>query len=588
MKIGRKAVSLFWAAVVLAIVLLTWFGLAVAYPDIASVRYFPDRLFRLVKTVMGTDPLGSALESPDVPWQLIVAKLLVTLVLIRGLMKIVGSVFRDNVTQLRVMFKKHPTVIVGAGRKGRRIAADLRERHHESAVIIERAAGAGDAARVAPLRREGHLVIAGDATSQPVLKSAGAHRARRVICFAQEQKTGIQVAGLVRELWSARGDLRGETCDCHVHLDNPQLVDLFRSHVQAEMQPVRVHFFNLHKMVARSLFERFPKELAPALMNGARRVRVDLIGFGQEAQAILVQGLRVLHLGLPDGVQWHVWVDASTAGKARQTLAARHPMADHIADIRFHGSDAHYRALVDDAFACPEDTLQIVICAHPGDEDNISAAAELLQAVPNARFPVFARCADIDGLPALLAGTQPRLRLFGNLADFCTVEMICGEQQDRIARAIHADYVGLAQGTASESDAYKSGWADLGEDARDANRAQADHIAYKLMAVQGDVTRIDGEVLEFLAMTEHQRWAAHRYLNGWRYGAERDDERRTHPSLLPWFELSEAEREKDRDAVRRLPQLLGLSGRPAPAANPVPQTFEEEPPVGTSASNVQG
>ncbi|QNP47236.1 NAD-binding protein [Diaphorobacter aerolatus] len=260
MKLGRKFTSLFWAAVVVAIIVLTWFGLVRAYPEIGSVRYFPDRLFRLVKTVMGSDPSGTALESPDVPWQLIIAKLLVTLVLIRGLMKLVGGVFRDNVTQLRVMLKKRPTVIVGAGRKGRSIAADLRETHHETGVIIERNADSSD---IAALRRAGHLVISGDATTSSVLKSAGAQKARRVICFAQEQKTGIQVAGLVRELWSARKNLDRETCDCHVHLDNPQLVDLFRSHVQAEIQPVRVHFFNLHKMVARSLFDRFAQELAP-------------------------------------------------------------------------------------------------------------------------------------------------------------------------------------------------------------------------------------------------------------------------------------------------------------------------------------
>ncbi|QNP47235.1 hypothetical protein [Diaphorobacter aerolatus] len=253
-------------------------------------------------------------------------------------------------------------------------------------------------------------------------------------------------------------------------------------------------------------------------MNGAGRVRVDLIGFGQEAQAILVQGLRVFHLGLPEGVQWHVWVVGGDPGAARKTLAARHPMADRIADIRFHGADAHYRALVDEAFACPSDTLHIVICALPDDEANISAAAELLQAAPNAQFPVFARCAEIDGLPALLAGTRPRLRLFGNLAEFCTVEMICGEQQDQLARAIHADYLALTQGTMAESEAYKNDWAQLSEDARDANRAQADHIPYKLMAVQGDVRKIDDQLLEFLAMIEHERWAAHRFLNGWRFG----------------------------------------------------------------------
>lgn len=57
---------------------LTWFGLEKAYPDIASMRYFPDsgcstgedRWQEMIRCL--------GLETVEVPWQLIVAKLLVT------------------------------------------------------------------------------------------------------------------------------------------------------------------------------------------------------------------------------------------------------------------------------------------------------------------------------------------------------------------------------------------------------------------------------------------------------------------------------------------------------------------------------
>ncbi|MPM40214.1 hypothetical protein SDC9_86854 [bioreactor metagenome] len=475
-----------------------------------------------------------------------------------------GSVFRDNVTQLRVALKQHPTVIIGAGRKGRSIAADLLERHDEKAVIVEQQAGHKSSAE---LRRAGHLVIKGDAAFKETLKSAGALKARQLICFARDQTVGVQVAGQLRELWRKKAGDGGEHCDCHVHLDNPRLVDLFRSHGNARDEAVRVHFFNLHKMMARSLFQRLPQELAPALQRGeVRKLRVDLIGFTNPGQAILLQGLRVLHLGLAQGVAWHVWVDASqgTPGSARQALLARHPLADEVADIRFHSVDAQYRALLDAQAGEAEGTLSLVICALPSDEASLTAAAEILHATPSGDFRVFALCEDASGLAALLTGpgqanqASQRLKLFGNLEEFCTVEMICGAQQDRLAQAIHADYLQLTQGTAGESDAYKTAWEALDEDARDANRAQADHLPYKLMLVGGSVANIDEQALEFLAAIEHQRWAAHRYLNGWRYGPERDDERRLHPSLVPWAELSEGEREKDRDAVRRMAQLQSL------------------------------
>lgn len=556
MQFNRKLVSLFWSVVVLAILVLTWIGLEKAYPDIAAIRYLPDRLFRLVKTLMGNDPLGSGLEAPAVPWELIVAKLLVTLVLIRGLMKIVGSVFRDNVTQLRAALKRRHTIIVGAGRKGRSIATDLREQHGEKAVIIEQQSAHKSSA---DLRRAGHLVLAGDATSKSMLRSAGALKARQVICFARDQKTGIQVAGRLRELWSAPSAADDNGCDCYVHLDNPRLVDVFLGHDGAHTQAVRLHFFNLQRMMARSLFARLPQELGPVLQDGSvRKLRVDLIGFSLPGQAILLQGLRVLHLGLEHGVEWHVWVDANACSAAREQLVASHPLADRVADIRFHGVDAQYRALLDAQVGEGDGTLCLVICALDEDDASMAAAAEILHATPTGNFPVFARCEDSSGLATLLSGSSQRLKLFGNVQELCTVEMICGELQDRMAQAIHADYLQLVQETAGESSAYKTPWAALNEDARDANRAQADHLPYKRMLAGGDVSHIDEQGLEFLAMIEHQRWAAHRYLNGWRFGPERDDERRLHPSLLPWAELSDGEREKDRDAVRRLGQIQTL------------------------------
>lgn len=558
MKIGRKAASLFWSAVVIAVAVLTWVGLEKAYPDIAQWRYLPDRLFRLVKTLTGNDPVGGGLEAPDVPWQLIVAKLLVTLVIVRGLMKLVGSVFRDNVTQMRLLFKARPTVVIGAGRKGRAIAADLKRAHGETAVVVER-----DAAHkaLAELRRAGHLVLTGDATTPDVLRSAGVPKAARVICFASAQNVGVQAAGGVRELWAGRTAAEGAGCDCYLHLDNARLVDLLRGRARAPGAAVRMHFFNLHKMTARSLFQRLATDLAEPMAQGVQGLRVDLLGFGPEAQALLTQGLRVLHLGLEGGVQWHVWTEGDPQA-ALQQLLALHPGAGQVAQIRFHAREPHERALAEAQRTRAPGTLGLVIAALPEDEANLCAAAEVLHAAARDDLLVYARCADDNGLPALLGGADEQLRLFGDLAQLCTVEMICGERQDVLARAIHADYLRLVQGTASESAAYKAAWEALDEDARDANRAQADHIPFKLMLLGGDAARIDdvdAEALEALAATEHERWAAHRLLAGWNYGPERDDARRLHPSLIPWGELSEGEREKDRDTVRRLPQLLALS-----------------------------
>ena len=41
-------------------------------------------------------------------------------------------------------------------------------------------------------------------------------------------------------------------------------------------------------------------------------------------------------------------------------------------------------------------------------------------------------------------------------------------------------------------------------------------------------------------------WSAGRMAEGWVYGTERNDEKKTHPCLIPYADLSESEREYDR------------------------------------------
>ncbi|HRX53275.1 MAG TPA: RyR domain-containing protein [Verrucomicrobiales bacterium] len=62
------------------------------------------------------------------------------------------------------------------------------------------------------------------------------------------------------------------------------------------------------------------------------------------------------------------------------------------------------------------------------------------------------------------------------------------------------------------------------------------------------------------AISEHEGWMAEKTGEGWIYGPRRDDTAKIHPSIIPYAELSEEEREKDRSAVRNYPALLQRAG----------------------------
>ena len=68
--------------------------------------------------------------------------------------------------------------------------------------------------------------------------------------------------------------------------------------------------------------------------------------------------------------------------------------------------------------------------------------------------------------------------------------------------------------------------------------------------------RFTDQEIEALARIEHDRWAADLERDGWQPGPVKDPVAKEHPLLVPWEELSEDDREKDRVAVRNLPRML--------------------------------
>jgi class 3 adenylate cyclase/tetratricopeptide (TPR) repeat protein len=57
------------------------------------------------------------------------------------------------------------------------------------------------------------------------------------------------------------------------------------------------------------------------------------------------------------------------------------------------------------------------------------------------------------------------------------------------------------------------------------------------------------ELTELLARNAHDRWAKLRFAEGWQHGPERSDQRKEHPGLIPYDQLSEGEKDYDRQTV---------------------------------------
>lgn len=54
-------------------------------------------------------------------------------------------------------------------------------------------------------------------------------------------------------------------------------------------------------------------------------------------------------------------------------------------------------------------------------------------------------------------------------------------------------------------------------------------------------------LVEEMSKNVHDVWAEARIKQGWTYGSQRNNEKKTHPCLIPYAELPEEEKEYDRN-----------------------------------------
>jgi serine phosphatase RsbU (regulator of sigma subunit) len=153
----------------------------------------------------------------------------------------------------------------------------------------------------------------------------------------------------------------------------------------------------------------------------------------------------------------------------------------------------------------------------------------------------------------------------------------------KIARAIHSRYMYEIRKQQSNSESsgegMKSGnysgdkngdiaeFDNLPDDIKFSNIDNAYHIPTKLLAVGFKIRHVkkghkpvtlhlSSKEIETMSEIEHLRWSWDKRLNGWTYGETKDSTRKIHPGLIPYNELPELEKEKDRELVRLIPALL--------------------------------
>lgn len=303
--------------------------------------------------------------------------------------------------------------------------------------------------------------------------------------------------------------------------------------------PGNMVLFSPLEAVSRSYWKNRP------LRSGERCV--VLLGCGAAGSALLERALMTNVFESGRNVEYHVFDD--TAGfaalhpEAVRALAGEKPGEDRLV---FHTESwAEARSVLQRA--------DRILVAYDDERHNFEIWKELRTWVGGSA-----------ALHVRLAERVPGVESFGSRDESMRPEFVIKEELNRRARLMHDIY--------NEGSSAPIPWEALSAFLRQSNIAAADHLIVKARFLLRDetLTELSGadcarafaryrelctEEADQMQEMEHRRWLRFYQMYNWQYDSVRNNEKRRHPMILPYEELSEAERKKDAYAWEMLGRL---------------------------------
>jgi hypothetical protein len=534
--------------------------------------FWLDLLYRTMQLIS----LESGAVSPPIPIQLQIARWLLPALTLYTAARALAGLFTEQVQLARLWSIRDHIVICGGGRKGLLLAKGFRQQG-DPVVVLEREE---DNDFLEQFKARGVIVLIGDGTDSALLRKAGAHRAKALISVCGDDAVNAEVAMRAQDL--IVGQQTG-ALTCIIHIVEPQLCELLREREIGldQSSGFRLELFNVFDRGARLMLQEIPI-LNPDQLGSDRPPHLLIVGLGKLGESLILYAARSWRdRPLVTGQRLRITVIDREAESKCEALEARYPKLETVCELVPLEMDVHSPAFqraqylndgggsrsLDVAYVCLDD-----------DPLGLYTGLSLLQHLRQEEIPILVRLVEEGGLARLL-GRRGEANVFGNLQAFglldrtCTPSLVLGGTHEVLARAIHEEYVRQqeAQGETSETNPFVIPWEALPEEKKESNRRQVDHIGANLKQAGCGIAPLSDwdaasfqftpDEVERLARFEHERWCNELRDQGWfRAEGPKNPEAKTHPSLVPWEELPEPAKEKNHNAVRKLPPLLARVG----------------------------
>ena len=269
-------------------------------------------------------------------------------------------------------------------------------------------------------------------------------------------------------------------------------------------------------------------------------LKIIFTRFGLLEEQLLLWGLQNNIFHPEQEITYHVF------GRAERFRAVYHELSMIDDPVVFH-EEPWYDAL--DLFA---EADRIIV------SDTSELLGHILFAIPEKRIDVLA----VNQKEVLHYESQERLRIFFWRREAEHLPNILEEKLLERAKAINLRYAHLYSGAAEIKENIEYEWGKLNTFTRYSNISSADYHEVRLQMIEDwkqetGKAEPDASFMMELAELEHIRWNRYHYINNWRYGIaqngkNKDSIKKIHKDLVPFSELTEAEKEKDVENIRVL------------------------------------